>query len=161
MGCKVRTFMRATAFRWVIRGEPFLPNGRAADEGFPEILRHLVRQRGIPEGEALEAFLHPKLKDLSDPFLMPDMRAAVTRILEAADRKDSVCIFGDYDVDGISSITLMTKILRAYGLEPRAFVPRRGAEGYGLSFAAIERCLAEGAMPDLLISGECGTVSSA
>ena len=160
MGGNVRAFMRATAFRWVMRGEPFLPNGRAADEGFPEILRHLVRQRGIPEGEALEAFLHPKLKDLSDPFLMPDMRAAVTRILAAADRKESVCIFGDYDVDGISSITLMTKILRAYGLEPRAFVPRRGAEGYGLSFAAIQRCLAEGEKPDLLISVDCGTVST-
>lgn len=160
-GCMVRALMRATAFQWVMRGEPFLPNGRAADEGFPEILRHLVRQRGIPEGEALEAFLHPKLKDLSDPFLMPDMRAAVTRILEAADRKESVCIFGDYDVDGISSITLMTKILHAYGLEPRPFVPRRGAEGYGLSFAAIARCLAEGTKPDLLISVDCGTVSTA
>ena len=158
--CKVRVFMRATAFRWVMRGEPFLPNGHAAAEDFPEILRHLVRQRGIPEGEALEAFLHPKLKNLSDPFLMPDMRAAVTRILEAADRKESVCIFGDYDVDGISSITLMTKILRAYGLKPRAFVPRRGTEGYGLSFAAIQRCLAEGEKPDLLISVDCGTVST-
>jgi single-stranded-DNA-specific exonuclease len=161
MGCKVPAFMRATAFRWVTRGEPFLPNGRAADEDFPEILRHLVRQRGIPEGEAMESFLRPKLKDLSDPFLMPDMRPAVTRILEAADRKERICIFGDYDVDGISSITLMTKILRAYGLEPRAFVPRRGAEGYGLSFAAIERCLAEGEKPDLLISVDCGTVSTA
>ncbi len=161
MGCKVRVLMRATAFRWVIRGEPFLPNGHAADEDFPEILRHLVRQRGVPEGAAMEAFLHPKLKDLSDPFLMPDMRPAVTRILEAADRKERICIFGDYDVDGISSITLMTKILRAYGLEPRAFVPRRGAEGYGLSFAAIARCLAEGEKPDLLISVDCGTVSTA
>jgi single-stranded-DNA-specific exonuclease len=92
---------------------------------------------------------------------MPDMRPAVTRILEAADRKERICIFGDYDVDGISSITLMTKILRAYGLEPRAFVPRRGAEGYGLSFAAIARCLAEGEKPDLLISVDCGTVSTA
>lgn len=151
--------MRATAFRWVTRGEPFLPDGRAADDGFPEILRHLLRQRGIPEGEAMEAFLHPKLKDLSDPFLLPDMRPAVTRILAAADRKEKICIFGDYDADGISSITLMTKILRAYGLEPRAFVPRRGTEGYGLSRAAIARCLAEGEKPNLLISVDCGTVS--
>lgn len=143
-----------------MRGEPFLKN-ESDDKGFPEILRHLVHQRGIPEGEALEVFLSPKLKYLSDPFLMPDMRAAVTRILEAADQKQSVCIFGDYDVDGISSITLMTKILRAYGLESRAFVPRRGSEGYGLSFAAIGRCLAEGPKPDLLISVDCGTVSTA
>jgi single-stranded-DNA-specific exonuclease len=152
--------MRATAFRWVTRGEPFLPDGRAADDGFPEILRHLTRQRGIPGGAELATFLHPKLKDLSDPFLLPDMRPAVTRILAAVDRKEKICIFGDYDVDGISSITLMTKILHAYGLEPRAFVPRRGTEGYGLSRAAITRCLAEGETPDLLITVDCGTVST-
>ena len=115
--------MRATAFRWILRGEPFIPGSQAPDDGFPEILRHLVRQRGIPEGEAMETFLHPKLRDLSDPFLMPDMQAAVERILKAVDAKETVCIYGDYDVDGISAITLISKILHAYGLEPRAFDP--------------------------------------
>ena len=107
----------------------------------------------------METFLRPKLRDLSDPFLMPDMKAAVERILRAADAKETVCIYGDYDVDGISAITLMSKILSAYGLEPRSFVPRRGSEGYGLSDAAIDRCLAEGTKPDLLITVDCGTVS--
>lgn len=151
--------MRATAFRWILRGEPFIPGSQAPDDGFPEILRHLVSQRGIPEGDAMESFLRPKLRDLSDPFLMPDMQPAVERILKAIDAKENVCIFGDYDVDGVSAITLMLKILRAYGLEPRPFIPRRGGEGYGLSFAAIERCLSEGTKPDLLISVDCGTVS--
>jgi single-stranded-DNA-specific exonuclease len=150
--------MRATAFRWILRGEPFAPGSHADETGFPAILRHLVSQRGIPESE-VESFLHPKLRDLSDPFLMPDMQAAVERILRAIDAKETVCIFGDYDVDGVSAITLMSKILHAYGLEPRTFIPRRGAEGYGLSFAAIARCLAEGPKPDLLISVDCGTVS--
>jgi len=158
-GFTLRPIMRATAFRWILRGEPFLPNGRVADNDFPEILRHLVRQRGIPEGDALDTFLHPKLRDLSDPFLMPDMQPAVERILEAVDRNEKVCIYGDYDVDGISSITLMSRILRSYGLEPRPFIPCRGTEGYGLSFAAIERCLSEGDEPDLLIAVDCGTVS--
>lgn len=107
----------------------------------------------------MESFLHPKLRDLSDPFLLPDMLPAVERILRAVDAKENVCIYGDYDVDGVSAITLMSKILRAYGLEPRPFIPRRGAEGYGLSYAAISRCLAEGEKPDLLISVDCGTVS--
>lgn len=151
--------MSATAFRWILRGEPFDPGLHADEEGFPAILRHLVRQRGIPEGDAMEFFLHPKLRDLSDPFLMPDMQPAVERILKAIDGKETICIFGDYDVDGISAITLMWKILHSYGLDPRPFVPRRGGEGYGLSFAAIERCLSEGTKPDLLISVDCGTVS--
>jgi single-stranded-DNA-specific exonuclease len=72
-----------------------------------------------------------------------------------------VCIFGDYDVDGVTSIALMRRVLRAYGLEPRHFIPRRSSEGYGLSEAAIERCLAEGPKPDLLVTVDCGTVSIA
>lgn len=151
--------IRAQAFRWVLRGEPFQPEGTGTDREFPEILKHLVRQRGIPEGDALEGFLHPKLRDLSDPFLIPDMQPAVERILQAVDRKENVCIYGDYDVDGISSITLMSRILHAYGLNSRPFIPRRGTEGYGLSLAAIGRCLEEGTKPDLLISVDCGTVS--
>ncbi|QTN33738.1 single-stranded-DNA-specific exonuclease RecJ [Akkermansiaceae bacterium] len=150
--------MRATAFRWILRGEPFDPGSRADENDFPAILRHLVNQRGVPEDE-IETFLHPKLRDLSDPFLMPDMQPAVERILKAIDARENVCIYGDYDVDGVSAITLMTKILQAYGLKPRPFIPRRGAEGYGLSFAAIDRCLSEGTKPDLLISVDCGTVS--
>ncbi len=151
--------MRAQAFRWILRGEPFLPNGSRTDDGFPEILKHLVRQRGVPEGPEMESFLRPKLKDLKDPFLIPDMRLGVDRILQAIDRSEKVVIYGDYDVDGISSITLMSKILHAYGLEPRPFIPRRGPEGYGISIAALERCMSEGEKPDLLISVDCGTVS--
>jgi single-stranded-DNA-specific exonuclease len=89
------------------------------------------------------------------------MQAAVERLLLAADRGEAVCIFGDYDVDGVTSIALMRRILRAYGLEPRHFIPRRSSEGYGLSEAAITRCLAEGPKPDLLVTVDCGTVSIA
>jgi len=117
-----------------------------------------VTQRGIPEDQ-IESFLHPKLRDLADPFLIPEMQLAVTRILGAIDQKQSICIYGDYDVDGVSSITLLSKILNAYGIQPRTFIPRRGTEGYGLSFAALERCMSEGEKPDLLISVDCGTVS--
>jgi len=127
--------------------------------GFPPILEHLIRQRGLPEGVGMEAYLQPKLRDLADPFLLPDMHLAVERILLAADRKEAVCIYGDYDVDGVTSITLMRRILHAYGLEARYFIPQRGAEGYGLSEAALTRCMAEGCKPDLLIAVDCGTAS--
>jgi single-stranded-DNA-specific exonuclease len=107
----------------------------------------------------LEGYLRPRLKDLADPFLLPDMKPAVERILLAVDRKEKICIYGDYDVDGVASITLMRKILMSYGLEPRHFIPKRGPEGYGLSTAALERCMQEGPKPDLMITVDCGTVS--
>lgn len=152
--------MRALPSRWIPRGEPF-SDGNGSQGAFPPILEHLIRQRGLPSGDDLDGFLNPRLRDLADPFLIPDMRLAVERLLQAADRGEAVCIFGDYDVDGVTSIALMRRILRAYGLEPRHFIPRRSSEGYGLSEAAIERCLAEGPKPDLLVTVDCGTVSIA
>jgi single-stranded-DNA-specific exonuclease len=151
--------MRALPLRWIPRGDPFQNHEYHSTGSFPPILEHLIRQRGLPEGLDLEGYLHPKLRDLADPFLLPDMQMAVARILLAADRKEQVCIFGDYDVDGVVSITLLRQILRAYGLEPRYFIPKRGTEGYGLSAAALIRCMAEGVKPDLLITVDCGTAS--
>jgi single-stranded-DNA-specific exonuclease len=87
------------------------------------------------------------------------MKPAVERVLAAIDKGEKVCIYGDYDVDGVTSITLMRRILMAYGLTPRCFIPRRGPEGCGLSTAALARCMSEGPKPDLLITVDCGTVS--
>jgi single-stranded-DNA-specific exonuclease len=151
--------MQVEPAAWVLRGRPFEAQGNVASNGFPPILTHLIQERGLcPEG-SFEAFLHPKWRDLSDPFLIPDMAMAVERILQAVDGKEEVCIFGDYDADGVSSITLLGRILEAYGLETRPFIPRRGSEGYGLSEAALRRCMDEGDRPELLISVDCGTVS--
>jgi single-stranded-DNA-specific exonuclease len=151
--------MRAQPFKWIPRGEPFQPQATGSNGTFPPILEHLIRQRGLPPGMDLESYLRPKLKDLADPFLIPDMRAAVERILRAVDEKQEICIYGDYDVDGVASITLMRRILLSYGMQPRHFIPKRGPEGYGLSRAALERCMREGPKPDLLITVDCGTVS--
>lgn len=151
--------MRIRRFKWIARGEPFQPRESGSFGAFPAILEHLIRQRGLAADGDLERYLRPKLRDLSDPFLLPDMDAAVARILRAVDGREKICIFGDYDVDGVASITLMARILRSYGVNARFFIPRRGAEGYGLSEAAIRRCLAEGEKPDLLITVDCGTVS--
>jgi single-stranded-DNA-specific exonuclease len=151
--------MRAQPFKWTARGAPFQQTESGSPNGFPPILEHLIRQRGLPPGVDLEGYLRPKLRDLADPFLIPDMKPAVERVLLAIDRGEKVCIYGDYDVDGISSITLMRRILIAYGLMPRHFIPRRGPEGYGLSTAALARCMNEGPKPDLLITVDCGTVS--
>ena len=153
--------MRALPLCWIPRGDPFHNREKGSNGSFPAILEHLIRQRGMPEGVGLEDYLHPKLRDLADPFLIPGMQAAVERILLAVDRQENVCIYGDYDVDGVTSITLMRQILQAYGLSPRHFIPKRGPEGYGLSTAALARCMSEGTKPDLLITVDCGTVSVA
>ena len=151
--------MRALPSNWILRGAPFQSDGHDGDGEFPAILKHLIAQRGLPAGDELETFLRPRLRDLSDPFEIGEMKEAVDRILLAADRKERVVIYGDYDVDGVSSIAVTRKVLRAYGLEPRAFIPKRSSEGYGLSTAAIARMMSEGEKPDLLISVDCGTVS--
>ncbi|MCF7675219.1 MAG: single-stranded-DNA-specific exonuclease RecJ [Akkermansiaceae bacterium] len=147
--------------RWIARGNPFHPGEAGSNGAFPAILEQLILQRGLPEGVGLEDYLNPKLKTLMDPLLIPDMAPAVERILQAVDRKERVCIFGDYDVDGVTSVTLLRRILLAYGLESRYFIPKRGVEGYGLSEAALERCMREGPVPELLITVDCGTVSVA
>ncbi|BCX47411.1 single-stranded-DNA-specific exonuclease RecJ [Haloferula helveola] len=151
--------MRPEAREWILRGEPFRINGNGSADGFPAILGHLIEQRGLPSGDDLESFLRPRLRDLADPFELCDMRPAVERVLTAVDRRENVCIYGDYDVDGVSSVALTRRILKAYGLDPRYFIPHRSSEGYGLSEQAIERCMSEGPKPDLLIAVDCGTVS--
>jgi single-stranded-DNA-specific exonuclease len=151
--------MQSLPPQWILRNEPLPPEAAADDAGVPRILSQLLRQRGIHGAEQIRRFLHPRLKDLADPFLIPGMHEAVERLLRAVDRKEQVCIFGDYDVDGVTSITLMRRILGAYGLASRYFVPIRGSEGYGLGAAALERCMSEGPKPDLLVTVDCGTAS--
>ena len=145
--------------QWILRGEPFHANENGSNGGFPAILRHLIEQRGLPAGEALEDFLRPQLRNLRDPFEIGEMANAVERIFAAVDAGEKVLLYGDYDVDGVSSVAVMRRALLAYGLKARHFIPRRSSEGYGLSKAALERCMAEGDKPDLLIAVDCGTVS--
>jgi len=151
--------MQGTPAKWILP-DPVSPEAEAGDDaGFPPILRQLLHQRGIRDPEEVERFIDPKLRDLSDPFEIPEMDRAVERIFGAIDRKEAVCIFGDYDVDGVTSIALVRRVLRDYGIESRHFIPIRSSEGYGFGKAALERCMAEGPKPDLLIAVDCGTAS--
>lgn len=148
--------MQAT--EWIVNG---IPEGVRAGSGddLPFILRVLLAQRGITEEDELDAFLRPRLQNLGDPFELPEMEVAVERILRAVDEGEPVCIFGDYDVDGITSVTILRSLLVSYGLDPQTFIPVRGEEGYGLSDAALQRCLAVEVKPSLLITVDCGTAS--
>lgn len=122
----------------------------------PPLLLHLLALRGHSSGEA-GTFLAPRLADLGDPFQLPQMQEAVARIFRAIDAQESVILYGDYDVDGVTSITLMTRVLEAYGLDARAFLPLRMGEGYGLSLEGLARCFDLHGKPGLLIALDCGT----
>lgn len=148
--------MSHTQSQWILAEVPDIPPD--TDDQLPEILIRMMLQRGV-KMDQMERFLTPRLKDLADPFLMPDMQQAVDRIFKAIDSNEAICVYGDYDVDGITSVTLMTRILDAYGASVRNFIPRRGSEGYGLNQAALKRCMDEGSKPSLLITVDCGTAS--
>lgn len=141
--------------QWVLAETPDIPPD--IDHGIPEILVKMMLQRGVKPAE-MDQFLRPRLRDLQDPFLLPDMERAVERVFAAIDAGETICVYGDYDVDGITSVTIMTTVLKAYGADVRSFIPRRGPEGYGLNKAALKRCMEEG-LPNLMITVDCGTAS--
>lgn len=125
----------------------------------PPVVAGILARRGMTNaGDAVD-FLSPKLKRLSDPFLLPQMRAAVERTLAAIDRGERIVLYGDYDVDGVTSLALLTRLLRTYGATVEAFLPSRIDEGYGLSSDGVARCVAT-FMPQLLIAVDCGTSSA-
>ena len=146
--------------KWIVEPEPdpALVNEYVTEFGLSEIVVRLALQRGFTDRDEFINFLYPRLKDLSDPFKLHGIAPAVERILRAADDKESVVLFGDYDVDGVSSVALLTRILQGYGLEPRSFLPTRLKEGYGLSADGLEKSF-EGSPPDLVIAADCGTNS--
>jgi single-stranded-DNA-specific exonuclease len=125
-----------------------------------ECIARLLFRKGFGTTDEVQAFLQPRLKSLSDPFLLPNMEAAVKRIFSALDRHERIVLFGDYDVDGVTSLALLAETLRAYQVAPDLFLPLRMEEGYGLSRESVERCI-EQFHPQLLIALDCGTSSTA
>jgi single-stranded-DNA-specific exonuclease len=119
----------------------------------------LLWQRGHRDGEQVRAFLEPRLQSLSDPFLLTDLRRAAERLQKAIVGHERIVIFGDYDVDGITSTALLARMLRKLGAEAATFLPLRMEEGYGLSQDGVERCVEEH-RPQLLVAVDCGTTAA-
>lgn len=106
----------------------------------PNFIAATLASRGIVTPEKAEAFLHPALEtDWQDPYLIDGMDAAVDRIAQAIRNEEHILVYGDFDLDGVSATTLMTRGLRACGARVTPFIPLRFEEGYGLSDASIER----------------------
>lgn len=104
--------------------------------------------------EKAEIFLNPTRNDFYNPFDMPDMEKAVGRIIEAIDKKEKVVIYGDYDVDGITSITVLKSFLKDRGLNVAEYIPNRLSEGYGLNKEAVKKIANDG--NTLMITVDCG-----
>lgn len=124
----------------------------------PLLARCLV-QRDLADPESARLFLEPRLRLLSDPFGLPDMDRAVARLMEARTRGESVLVFGDYDVDGVTSTTLLKTGLGRLGWTVHHYLPHRMEEGYGLSTPGVENCL-ERFQATLWVAVDCGSTST-
>lgn len=121
--------------------------------GIPAVTELLVR-RGVSTPEGAESFFAPSLNDLHDPFLMPDMDKAVTRLNRAMGAKERIMIYGDYDVDGTTAVALVYKYLQNYYSNVEYYIPTRDDEGYGISMKSIDYAAENGVK--LFIVLDCG-----
>ena len=122
-----------------------------------EIIASLLVQRGIETFEQAKTFFRPTLADLHNPYLMKDMDKAVARIETAISNNENILVFGDYDVDGTTAVSLVSSYLRSYYPNVATYIPDRYAEGYGISYTGID--YAEDNTISLIIALDCGIKS--
>ena len=146
-------------FRWSLTpAQPLLAGQLAHRLQLPPLLAQCLVNRELSEPTAIQEFLQPRLKNLADPFLLPQMDLAVERLLRARSRGEPLVIFGDYDVDGVTSAALLLEVLRALGWSAECYLPSRMDEGYGLSQDAVENCLKKFPVT-LLLAVDCGSTT--
>jgi len=156
-------------FRWSLAPpQPLLAGQLAAQLKIPPLLAQCLLNRGFSEPSAIENFLSPRLKNLADPFLLPNMAVAVERLLRAREQNELLVIFGDYDVDGVTSTALLVEVLRPLGWKVDFYLPNRMDEGYGLSADGVENCLKKFSAAEssgatrpvkLLLAVDCGSTA--
>ncbi len=122
------------------------------------LFEQILIKRGLDTQTKRDAFLHPSYDAKHDPFLLPDMQAAVDRLVAARKKQERITIYGDYDIDGLTATTVLMDALKSFGfLHVSAFIPNRFVEGYGLTVDAIERIAHDGA--NLVVTVDCGSLS--
>jgi len=146
-------------FHWSLAPpQPLLAGQLAAQLKIPPLLAQCLLNRGFSEPIAIRDFLQPRLKNLADPFLLPNMDAAVGRLLHAREQNEPLVIFGDYDTDGVTSTALLVEVLRTLGWKVDFYLPNRMDEGYGLSQDGVENCLKKFPVT-LLLAVDCGSTA--
>lgn len=144
------------SYRWVY-SEP--QGGESADDiqqslNIPPEIACLLNIRGINSYEQAKSFFRPEKESLHDPFLMKDMEAAACRLSKAIRNHERVVIYGDYDVDGTTAVSLFYTFLKSFGLDVDYYIPHRFKEGYGINPDGIQYALDNNA--DLIVSVDCG-----
>jgi len=120
----------------------------------PEVIIKILLNRGIDSFDEAKSFFKPEIELLHDPFLMRDMDVAVERLVKAIQQKEKVVIYGDYDVDGTTSVSLLYLFLKQFGLKPLFHIPDRMKDGYGLSVDGIHEIHSWNV--DLIVTTDCG-----
>jgi single-stranded-DNA-specific exonuclease len=145
--------------RWNIKSKPEKEKVQALQNALQvdEIIATLLVQRGIETFEKAKTFFRPTLKDLHNPYLMKDMDKAVSRIEKAIANNENILVFGDYDVDGTTAVSLVSSYLRSFYPNVATYIPDRYNEGYGISYLGID--YAEDNDISLIIALDCGIKS--
>ena len=142
--------------RWLVQPNPNPETVQSLSKalGVTEVVAQLLVQRGITNFDSAKQFFRPDWHHLHNPFLMKDMHVAVHRLQQAIDKKETVMVFGDYDVDGTSAVSLLVHYLQHQKMEGISYIPDRYSEGYGLSQQGIDKAVEEGV--GLLFTLDCG-----
>ena len=122
--------------------------------GVAKIIAELLVQRGITTFETAKSFFRPDLSHLHDPFLMKDMDSAVARLSTAIQQGENILVYGDYDVDGTTAVSLMYSFIKSIHNKVEYYIPDRYAEGYGVSFKGVD--YAANNQFSLIIALDCG-----
>ncbi|MGO1370930.1 MAG: DHH family phosphoesterase, partial [Senegalia sp. (in: firmicutes)] len=121
------------------------------------LITKILLNRGIKNKEDIEKFLNPTYDDFHDPFLLNDMKLASKRIMEAIELDEKIWIYGDYDVDGVTSTSLLVNFFSQIGIKVQFYIPNRHNEGYGLNKTAIDYIKMQ--KGNLIITVDCGITS--
>ncbi|MEZ0005449.1 single-stranded-DNA-specific exonuclease [Flavobacterium sp. 28YEA47A] len=145
--------------RWNLKPTPDSEKIKSLQDSLniDELIATLLLQRGIETFEQARQFFRPKLEDLHDPYLMKDMDKAVVRIEKAINKREKILVFGDYDVDGTTAVSLVSSYLKSFYPNVDTYIPDRYDEGYGVSFKGIDYADDNGIT--LIIALDCGIKS--
>lgn len=145
--------------RWNLKPKPDSEKIKSLQNSLnvDELTATLLVQRGIETFDEARQFFRPKLEDLHDPYLMKDMDKAVIRIEQAIENQERILVFGDYDVDGTTAVSLVSSYLKSFYPNVDTYIPDRYAEGYGISYRGID--YAEDNEISLIIALDCGIKS--
>ena len=147
-------------YRWILKklGEEGLLSLIRDQNKINSILAHLLVERNLLTTDSINNFLSPSLDHMHDPFLMYDMEKGVSRLINALREGENILIYGDYDVDGITSVSLLYDVLFKLGGKVSFYIPDRVSEGYGLSEHGVQYAASKGV--SLIISADCGVTAN-